>query len=266
MSLVPAPTQRTCSLSGGRSVFSQKSAPPRASSARAETQSPKANVVALSRAVIDCLLEADVLAAAVKIEGAERGGGIGRIQQERPDHAPRAGHVQPVGDRPAGGRKGALQLLHRSDQHDIDGVAWQPVAGDGEPRHALALEDLKAHPDRARQDEIRRNSISERQSQNCRQPAVGQSEDEDDQPYAKDAQRHDEQTPQQADQHSHDRVTIRPAIRIASILRRTTPPAWTIGFTVVRHVTLFQARTVVSGCDIVKLRMACPTGGIGETA
>ena len=38
------------------------------------------------------------------------------------------------------------------------------------------------------------------------------------------------------------------------------------GFTVVRRVTPFQARTVASGCDIVKVKVACSTGGIGETA
>src|ERR1700716_1633895 len=55
-----------------------------------EAQCPKSYVVALAWAVINCLLETDVLAASEKIEGAERGGRIGGIEYERPDHGPRA--------------------------------------------------------------------------------------------------------------------------------------------------------------------------------
>jgi hypothetical protein len=42
-------------------------------------QSPESNVMALPWAVINCLLETDVLATPEKIKGAERGGRICRI-------------------------------------------------------------------------------------------------------------------------------------------------------------------------------------------
>src|SRR5207344_2347509 len=85
-------------------------------------QGPESNVMALPWAVINCLLEADILAASEKVKRAERGGRVGRVKYECPDHAPRACQPQPVGLRPAGGCKCRVQLLKRADEHEIDGV------------------------------------------------------------------------------------------------------------------------------------------------
>src|SRR5258708_33116251 len=51
-------------------------------------QSPEPNVMAFARAIVDGLLKPNVLSAAEKIEGAERGGWIRRDQYESADHAP----------------------------------------------------------------------------------------------------------------------------------------------------------------------------------
>src|SRR6476619_4491176 len=59
-------------------------------------QGPKSYVMALPRAVIDRLLETDVLATSEKIERAERGCRIWQVEYECLDHAPRAGHTQPI--------------------------------------------------------------------------------------------------------------------------------------------------------------------------
>src|SRR5262245_14066629 len=53
-----------------------------------EAQRPKAHVMTPARAVIDGLLKADILAAAIKIERAERRGRVGPVEQKRPNHAP----------------------------------------------------------------------------------------------------------------------------------------------------------------------------------
>src|SRR4029078_11536062 len=68
-----------------------------------EAQGPEPDVVALARAVVDRLLEPNVLGAAEQIECAERGGRIGRVEREGPDHTPGAGAAAPVGLRPREG-------------------------------------------------------------------------------------------------------------------------------------------------------------------
>src|SRR5262249_42989710 len=50
----------------------------------------------------------EVLAAAEKIEGAERSGWVWQVQYECPNHIPRTFQSQPIGRRPAGGRDTAL--------------------------------------------------------------------------------------------------------------------------------------------------------------
>ena len=89
-----------------------------------------------------------------------------------------------------------MKLLERSYKYEIDGITGQSVAGSCKAWHPFALEDFKAHPNNAREDNIRRDSISEGQSQNGWQPAVRKSEDKNDQPDTKDAQPEDEQTVQ----------------------------------------------------------------------
>jgi hypothetical protein len=59
-------------------------------------QSPKSNVMARPWAIINCLLEADVLAPAEKIKRTERGGRIRRVEYECSDHMPRASQSQSV--------------------------------------------------------------------------------------------------------------------------------------------------------------------------
>jgi hypothetical protein len=51
----------------------------------------------------------------------------------------------------------------------------------------FALQDLKAHANGARQNDIGGNSIGENHRHNGWQPAVDEVEDEDDQPNAQDA-------------------------------------------------------------------------------
>jgi len=68
------------------------------------------------------------------------------------------------------------------------GVAGQSVAGNREARHKLALEDLEAHANGTREDDIRPDRVSKAQSQHPGQPAVGKFEDHvDNQPNAEDA-------------------------------------------------------------------------------
>ena len=74
-------------------------------------------------------------------------------------------------------------------KHEVDRVAREPVAGDSEARHLLALEDFEARPHDARQDDIGRKGIGARHRQDRRKPAVGDAEHKDDQPDSKDSKR-----------------------------------------------------------------------------
>src|SRR5262249_50561852 len=151
-------------------------------------QSPKSNMMAFARAVIDCLLKTEVLAAAEKIEGAERSGWVWQVQYECPNHIPRTFQSQRIGRRPAGGREGGVKLLARTNEHEIDRITRQSVAGDRIAGHPLALKDFQAHADDTWQDDIGCDSISRGQSQNPWQPAVCKFEDyKDDQPDAENA-------------------------------------------------------------------------------
>jgi hypothetical protein len=107
--------------------------------------------------------------------------------------------------------------LARSYQHEIDRIAGQAVAGNGEARHAFVLKNLEADANDARQDDIRGDSIGEGQGQNRRQPVVGQPEDINDQPDAQDAQPEDEHAAQQAFQQSHGPATLKRSISDVSI-------------------------------------------------
>src|SRR5215831_1347401 len=129
-----------------------------------KVQSPESNMMALARAVIDCLLKTEVLAAAEKIEGAERSGSVRQVQYKCPDHLPRAFQAQPISLRPAGGCEGGVKLLERTSEHEIDRITGQSVAGDRIARHPLALKDFQAHANDSWQDDIGSNSISRGQS------------------------------------------------------------------------------------------------------
>src|SRR5713226_9636993 len=110
-----------------------------------QAQSPEANVMAFSRAAIDRLLETDVLAASEKIERAEWRCGIGGVEYECSNHAPRTSHPEPIGGLPPGDCKGGVKLSERTCKHKINRVAGQPVASNRVARHAPALKDFEAH-------------------------------------------------------------------------------------------------------------------------
>jgi len=57
----------------------------------------------------------------------------------------------------------------------------------------IALQDFEAHPNGAREDNVRSGSISYPESQNPWQPAVHKLKDENDQPDAKEPQSQDQQ-------------------------------------------------------------------------
>ena len=96
-----------------------------------------------------------------------------------------------------------MQLAQRADEHEIDGIAGQPVAGDGVARHPLALEDLEAHANGARKDDVGRYCVGGSQREDPRQPVVGKLEDDEhNQPDAEDAQCQHEQALQEAFQRS----------------------------------------------------------------
>ena len=80
-------------------------------------------MVALSRAVIDRLLKTDVLPPSKKIKRVERGGRIGKIENEM--HKSFAMSLPSSTDPPLPNRlrKGEAQLLERAGQCEIDGVA-----------------------------------------------------------------------------------------------------------------------------------------------
>jgi hypothetical protein len=67
-----------------------------------------------------------------------------------------------------------------------------------------ALEDLQAHADCARKDEIRRDRISDADSQDPVQLLVDGPEDENDQPDTENAECQDQQAPQKPYQQSND--------------------------------------------------------------
>ena len=87
-----------------------------------------------------------------------------------------------------------MKLLARPDEHEIDGVTGQSVAGNCVARHPFALQDFQAHAHDARKDNVCRGAISGDQSQKPWQPLVCKLEDyKDDQPDAKNTQPQDEQ-------------------------------------------------------------------------
>jgi hypothetical protein len=87
-----------------------------------------------------------------------------------------------------GRREGGAQLIEFADQHEVDRVSGQSVAGHGEARHALALQDLEVHAHDAWQDHIGRERIGQAHGDNPWQLAIAHPEDdEDDQPDAEHA-------------------------------------------------------------------------------
>lgn len=160
-----------------------------------QAQRPEADVMAFARAHVDRLLEADILSAPEQKERAERRGGVGPVEHERYGHAPGAGQIERRGFRPARCEKGGAQFAEFAHKDDVDRVSRKSIAGEGEARHALSLQDFQAHADDARQEHIGRERIHQAQRQNCRHSRVGEAENEDDQPDAQGAQRQDSQAP-----------------------------------------------------------------------
>ena len=106
VSRVPAPTQ-SAGLVNGRTVGVE----PEVRIVQGlvvplQAQRPEADVMALARAHVDRLLEADVLAAPEQKERAERRGGVGPVEHERYGHAPGAGQIERLRFRPARREKG----------------------------------------------------------------------------------------------------------------------------------------------------------------
>jgi hypothetical protein len=87
------------------------------------------------------------------------GARIGPVEHEGDDHAPGACQIERLRFRPPRRQERGAEFGEIADQHEIDRVARQAVAGDGEARHALALQDLQAHAHDARQDHIGRERI-----------------------------------------------------------------------------------------------------------
>jgi hypothetical protein len=81
-----------------------------------------------------------------------------------------------------------VKLSKRAREHEINGIARQPVTGDRITGHALVFEDFETHPNDAREDNVCRGSISGGESQKPWQSLVRKFEDDkDDKPDAKNA-------------------------------------------------------------------------------
>ena len=163
--------------------------------------------MAFPRAIVNCFLKADVLAAPKKIESAEWRGGVRRVEYECSDHTPRACQPKSVRFRPAADGKGRLELLQCADERDVDRVSWQPVTRDGVTGDPLVLQNSQTQANDAREDNIGAKSVGDAHSQNPGQPAIRCFKDhKDNQPDAEDTQPEYCQALQQAYQQSHDRV------------------------------------------------------------
>src|ERR1700752_1781179 len=125
-----------------------------------------------TRAVINCLLKADVLAASEKIEGAEWCSGVRRVEYEGSDHAPGACQPQSIRFRPAADREGRSKLLQRTHECDVDRVSWQSIARDCVTGHPLVPQNSETQANDARKDNIGCKSIGDAHSQNPGQPTI----------------------------------------------------------------------------------------------
>src|SRR3974390_797255 len=99
-------------------------------------------MMAFPRAVINCLLKSDVLAAAKKVERAKRGRGVSTVKYERADHGPRTCQTKPISPRPACSRKRSLKLLKRPCQYHVDWIAWQTIGSRCVTRDTFALKNF----------------------------------------------------------------------------------------------------------------------------
>src|SRR6478735_6436889 len=117
--------------------------------------------MAFPRAIINCLLKANVLAASKKIESAEWCSGVRRIEYEGPDHAPRTRQSQSIRFRPAADGKGRSELLQRADKREVDRVSWQPITRDGVTWHPLALQNSETQANDAGKNDIGTKPVSD---------------------------------------------------------------------------------------------------------
>ena len=161
-------------------------------------------MVPLARTVANRLLEADVLATAKQIERAEGGLRIRLVQDEGAGHSPRTGKIKRIGLRPARRRERALELMHRADQSEVDGIARQSIAGDRIAWHMALLKNPSSHSDGARQDYIGGDAIREGDGERHRKVLVGAHEyHEGDEPNDGGAERQDQETPQEKFEKPH---------------------------------------------------------------
>jgi len=154
-----------------------------------QAQSPETDVVALARAIVDGLLETYVLPPTKEIERAERSGGIGRIQQKRSYHSPRACHPQTISRGPARGCKRIAELLKRANEDEIYRVAGQTIAGDGVAGYKSTMKNLYAHSDHVWQNNIGGKAVCKTHREDPWKPMIRSVEnDEDYQPHAEYAE------------------------------------------------------------------------------
>ena len=96
--------------------------------------------------------------------------------------------------------EGRAQFRELAGEHEIDRIAGKAVAGEGEARDALALQDLETHPHDPRQDHIGGDCVGEGQRENCRKSVIGDLKDERDQPDGKDSKTENKQTSNETNQ------------------------------------------------------------------
>ncbi|SIT53332.1 hypothetical protein BQ8794_110138 [Mesorhizobium prunaredense] len=170
-----------------------------------EAESPKTDVMALARAVIDGLLEPNVLRSPKEIQSAERRGGIGRVQQKRSYHPPRTCHSQTVGRGPTRCCKGFAELLKSADEDEIYRIAGQTISGDCVPRDEFAMKNLQAHSDHVWQNNIGGQAVRKTHCQEPWKSVVRSIEnDEDYQPNADYAQKENQDPLAKARQQSQN--------------------------------------------------------------
>jgi hypothetical protein len=170
-----------------------------------EAEGPKTDVMALTRAVIDGLLETYVLPSPKEIESAERCGGIGGVQQKRSYHSPRACHPQTVGRGPTRCCKGFAELLKSADEDEIYRIAGQTISGGRVSRDKSAMKNLQAHSDHIWQNNIGSQAIRKTHRQDPWKSVVRSIEnDEDYQPNANYAQKENQNPLAKARQQSQN--------------------------------------------------------------
>ena len=96
-------------------------------------------------AVVDGLLEADVLTSSEQVKRTEWRGWIRLVQHEGADHPPRTHKTQAIGLRPVRLRESTAKLSEVADEGKVYCIAGLAIAGHRVARHAFALEHPETH-------------------------------------------------------------------------------------------------------------------------